>query len=134
MEYAETITAEKVRRVMGGYGGNQPHPPPNLPLEGGGTERQADLSLELPPLQGEGRGGGMGDYGDDANKGACHAPLQIPHHATTLDHEFLSTLTFPDNRKPATSVICADNCLLSQEQPRKHGIIFKKIPRDISRF
>ena len=37
MDYAETITAERVRRVMGGYGSNQPHPPPNLPLERGGT-------------------------------------------------------------------------------------------------
>ena len=105
----------------------------------------------------EGRGGGdaaMGNYGGGADKGACHAPLQIPHHttllgasadaayffhyepghATTLDYEFLSTLTFPDNRKPTTSVIYADNCLLSQEQLRKHGIIFKKIPRDITRF
>ena len=231
MEYAETITAERVRRVMGGYGSNQPHPPPNLPLEGEGTKRQADLPLELPPLQGEGRGGdgvkkgsfiaglgggfeyytigealfdedgnlneavpvdeirryvaysegvdynapsplmpvlsevegwegrgggdaATGNYGGGADKGACHAPLQIPRHttllgasadaayffhyepghATTLDYEFLSTLTFPDNRKPTTSVIYADNCLLSQEQLRKHGIIFKKIPRDITRF
>ena len=30
MEYAETITAERVRRVMSGYGSSQTHPPPDL--------------------------------------------------------------------------------------------------------
>jgi adenine-specific DNA-methyltransferase len=212
MEYAETITAERVRRVMGGYGAkSQPHPPPNLPLEGGGTEH-------LPPLQGEGRGGDgvkknslvaglgggfeyytigealfdedgnlnaavpveeirryvaysegieivganrirppltvpVGNFGGNSNMGACSAPLQKPHpsllgtspdaayffhyqpdSATTLDYEYLATLTFSDNKKPATLVIFADNCLLSAEQLKKHGIIFKKIPRDVTRF
>jgi adenine-specific DNA-methyltransferase len=51
-----------------------------------------------------------------------------------LDYDFLNTLRFTDGKRPTTLVIYADNCLLSQDQLSKHGIIFKKIPRDISRF
>ncbi len=194
MEYAETITAERVRRVMGGYGSPSPQPsPPGRGSSfvaglGGGFEyytigealfdEDGNLNEAVPVdeirryvaysegIDFVGANGVRPEYGvrppvirhtddgDDADMGACHAPLQIPHHtsylgasadaayffhyepghATTLDYEFLSTLTFPDNRKPTTSVIYADNCLLSQEQLRKHGIIFKKIPRDITRF
>jgi len=31
-------------------------------------------------------------------------------------------------------LIYADECLLSEEQPRKYKIIFKKIPRDVKKF
>ena len=78
MDYAETITAERVRRVMGGYGLNQPHPPPNLPLERGGTKKQANLPLELPldlpPFQGEGRGGDGVSRGGDGVKKCSFVP------------------------------------------------------------
>jgi adenine-specific DNA-methyltransferase len=82
MDYAESITAERVRRVIGGYG-----------------------------------------QGDNA-----------VGRATALDFEFLASLRFPDGARPATLVIYADNCLLSPEQLNRHGIIFKKIPRDLTRF
>ncbi|HIJ95121.1 MAG TPA: site-specific DNA-methyltransferase [Desulfuromonadales bacterium] len=214
MDYAETITAERVRRVMNGYGRNQPHPPPNLPLEGGGTMSHAlegggteihtleDGGTEspslfesegvknLPPLQGEGRGGdgvkkgsfipGLGGsfeyctigealFDEDGNLNdavpveeirryvaytegveyglsemspyyigqANHAAYLFhyePDRATALDYEFLNSLQFTGGARPATLVVYADNCLLSQDQLRKHCIIFKKIPRDITRF
>lgn len=51
--------------------------------------------------------------------------------ATTLNHEFLSSL---ETKKNKQFVIYADMCLLSEEFMRKHNIIFKKIPRDITRF
>ena len=49
---------------------------------------------------------------------------------TTLDHAFLSTM----RTKAEQYVIYADNCLLTKEYRTKHHIIFKKIPRDITRF
>ncbi len=49
---------------------------------------------------------------------------------TTLDHTFLSTM----KTKAEQYVIYADNCLLTKEYMTKRNIIFKKIPRDITRF
>ncbi|WP_353484171.1 site-specific DNA-methyltransferase [Haliscomenobacter sp.] len=49
---------------------------------------------------------------------------------TTLDHAFLATM----KTKAEQYVIYADNCLLTKDFMTKHQIIFKKIPRDITRF
>lgn len=49
---------------------------------------------------------------------------------TTLDHGFLATM----KTKAEQYVIYADNCLLTKDFMTKHNIIFKKIPRDITRF
>ena len=49
---------------------------------------------------------------------------------TTLDHAFLSAM----KTKAEQYVIYADNCLLTKDFMTKHHIIFKKIPRDISKF
>ncbi|MGQ7856587.1 site-specific DNA-methyltransferase [Pedobacter sp. WC2501] len=49
---------------------------------------------------------------------------------TTLDHAFLATM----KTKAEQYVIYADNCLLTKDFIIKHHIIFKKIPRDITRF
>ena len=49
---------------------------------------------------------------------------------TTLDHAFLATI----KTKAEQYVIYADNCLLTKDFMTKHQIIFKKIPRDITRF
>jgi len=53
-----------------------------------------------------------------------------PNEITTLSHEFLSTI----KTKAEQYVIYADNCLLTKEFMIKRNIIFKKIPRDITRF
>lgn len=49
---------------------------------------------------------------------------------TTLDHAFLATM----KTKAGQYVVYADNCLLTKEYMTKNNIIFKKIPRDITRF
>ncbi|MDO5510508.1 MAG: site-specific DNA-methyltransferase [Weeksellaceae bacterium] len=49
---------------------------------------------------------------------------------TTLDHAFLATM----KTKAEQYVIYADNCLLTKDFMTKHNIIFKKIPRDITKF
>lgn len=60
-----------------------------------------------------------------------------PDRATSLDMDFLSSLRFGDSTgasKPGTVIIYSDRCLLSGTFMAQHGIIFKKIPRDITRF
>lgn len=60
-----------------------------------------------------------------------------PDRATGLDMDFLGTLRFGGETgasKPGTVIIYADRCLLSKDFMTRHGIIFKKIPRDITRF
>ena len=53
-----------------------------------------------------------------------------PNEITALSYEFLATI----KTKSEQYVIYADNCLLSTEYLSNHNIIFKKIPRDITRF
>ncbi|MFA5806644.1 MAG: hypothetical protein WC879_18590, partial [Melioribacteraceae bacterium] len=53
-----------------------------------------------------------------------------PKKLTTLNHKFLSSI----KTKADQYVIYADNCLLTKEYMLKHNIIFKKNPRDITRF
>lgn len=67
----------------------------------------------------------LGNYNDTAYY-FYYEPTQI----TTLDHAFLSSM----KTKAEQYVIYADNCLLTKEFMTKHHIIFKKIPRDITRF
>lgn len=50
--------------------------------------------------------------------------------STTLDYDFLATM----HTKAEQYVVYADNCLLSKDFMTKHHIVFKKIPRDITRF
>jgi adenine-specific DNA-methyltransferase len=49
---------------------------------------------------------------------------------TTLDTAFLNTIT----QKADGYVIYADVCGLSDDMMRTHNIVFKKIPRDITRL
>lgn len=49
---------------------------------------------------------------------------------TTLSHDFLSTI----KTKAEQYLIYADKCLLTKEYMSKRNIIFKKIPRDITKF
>jgi len=49
---------------------------------------------------------------------------------TTLNLDFLKTIKI----KAEQYVIYADNCLLSREFMQKKNIIFKKIPRDITKL
>jgi adenine-specific DNA-methyltransferase len=49
---------------------------------------------------------------------------------TTLDYAFLATF----ENKAESYIIYADQCALTEKYLLKHGIIFKKIPRDISKI
>jgi adenine-specific DNA-methyltransferase len=49
---------------------------------------------------------------------------------TTVDYDFMAKI----KRKASQYIIYADNCLIEKDFMLKHHVIFKKIPRDITRF
>lgn len=51
-------------------------------------------------------------------------------NVTTVDYNFMAKI----KHKASQYIIYADNCLLEKDFMLKHHIIFKKIPRDITRF
>ena len=53
-----------------------------------------------------------------------------PEQVTVLDYQFLSTVT----EKIGNTVIYADRCSIGADKLAQMGIVFKKIPRDISRL
>ena len=54
----------------------------------------------------------------------------VPDKVTVLNHDFLATIP----EKKETTVIYADRCTLSESTLTKYGIVFKKIPRDITKL
>ena len=154
MDYAETITAERVRRVMNGYG---PATSPVAPIGGGfdyytvgepifletemlndavGIDAIRNYVAYSEGIPQEHRCGQDNPYTPDLLGLSTDMGWVFnyrPDEATALDLDYLSTLNF-GAAKPSAAIIYADRCLLTKEFLSKHGIIFKKIPRDITRF
>jgi adenine-specific DNA-methyltransferase len=159
-DYAETITAERVKRVIKGYGttegtgGNFDFYKLGQPmfLEDGNlnelvgeekirqyvyyTETKTPLPLTNDDL-------GLTNETENRKSKIVNPKSYLGKHndtayyfhyeqdeVTTLDHAFLATM----KTKAEQYVIYADNCLLTKDFMTKHNIIFKKIPRDITRF
>jgi adenine-specific DNA-methyltransferase len=152
--YAETITAERVKRVSKGYGdkegtggsfdyyelGPALFNDDNEINELVGVEklRQYIYYTETKGVLNSPFEGGVrrtGDANDNEFLLKKHNDTAYYFYyeqdgITTLNHEFLSTI----KTKAEQYVIYADNCLLTKEFMTKHKIIFKKIPRDITKF
>ena len=159
MDYAETITAERVRRVMEGYGEGDKSvaglgggfdyftvgeplflEDKNLNEAVGATairsyvaytesiplEQQTDMNHPVSPYT----------LGVDEQGGRVLWVFYYEREqVTTLDMDFLATLNVKSlSERPEAYVIYADKCTLSREFMTKHGISFKRIPRDITRF
>ena len=146
-DYAEHVTAERVKRVMQGYadqpgtGGSFDYLTLGEPVftDGGELNERAGLpglrqyiyyaetKQALPPLaEAEADNAAFLARHDDTAYYFHYEPDAV----TTLGHDFLSTM----RTRAGQYIIYADNCLLTPEFMTQHGIIFKKIPRDISRF
>jgi adenine-specific DNA-methyltransferase len=147
-EYAENITAERVKRVINGYGDNEgtsgsfEYYELGEPLFIGENNEYLNevVSIEkirsyiwysetrsflvLPP-QHPTNETLLGIHHNTAYYFIYH-----PAHLTSLDFETLATI----NVKAGQYIIYADNCLLSKDFLTRNNIVFKKIPRDISRF
>ncbi|KYG83025.1 type III restriction endonuclease subunit M [Roseivirga seohaensis] len=148
-DYAETITAERVKRVIKGYGEDK--------KAVAGTGGSFDFyQLGQPLFDEEGNlneSVGLAKirnyvwYTETKTSLVEEKHEDNPHFlgkhidtsyyfnyeaeaVTTLDHSFLASM----KTKAEQYVIYADNCLLTKAFMVKHHIIFKKIPRDITKF
>lgn len=149
MDYAEDITAERVRRVIKGYGeGNK-----NIKGLGGAFDY---YELGEPLFQTDGNlneSVGIDKirsyiyYTETHEKLVCKQDTDYPYlldyfdgtgyffyyepdMITTLSHDTLNIVP----KKADHYVIYADVCTISKEQLAQMNITFKKIPRDINRF
>ena len=158
MDYAQTITAERVRRVVSGYGegtkatggtgggfdyftiGEPMFLPDGNLNEAVGTEAIRGYVAYSEGIPVDDRATPQNPHSPSLlglNRDTAWIFHYEPDRATSLDLDFLASLQFGGNTgasKPATVIIYADRCLLSPIFMTKHGIIFKKIPRDITRF
>ena len=149
MDYADSITAERVKRVIDGYGegkkavegtgGNFSYyelgpvlllPDGNLNEEVGPQKiREYVYYMETKePLPAE------QPTDEPYFMGLCRNTAYYFYYererVTTLDHAFLATV----QTKAEGYTIYADLCAIPQETLRRHNITFKKIPRDIARL
>ena len=149
MDYADSITAERVKRVIDGYGegkkavegtgGNFSYyelgpvlllPDGNLNEEVGPQKiREYVYYMETTePLSAE------QPVDEPYFMGLCRNTAYYFYYeresVTTLDHAFLATI----QTKAEGYTIYADLCAIPQETLRKYNITFKKIPRDIARL
>lgn len=142
-DYAETITAERIKRVINGYGDT----------EGTGgnfsfytlgervldEEGNLNPNLALPKIhsyiwysethQPYIQQATAAGYLGKCNNTGIYFNYE-PHQVTTLDDAYLMHVTEACEQY----IMYADNCLLSDRTLLKHNIIFKKIPRDISKL
>lgn len=149
-DYSNHVTSERVKRVINGFGSS------NKKVVGtGGTFNYYELGLPLfdenENLNEEVRIDEIREYIWYSETRSAFVELNSSYDSeyllgskdrtvyyfvydknglTTLDYDLLSTI----KTKGEQYVIYADNCLLSKEFMAKNNIIFKKIPRDISRF
>ena len=147
MDYADSITAERVKRVIKGYGegknavegtgGNFSFYDLGEPLLVGDCLNEAVAPKKIreyiwfmetkqpyaPPS------GGNPYYLGRHNSTGYYFYYE-PQRVTVLDYAFLSTIT----EKADGTVIYADRCSISEDKLAKMSVTFKKIPRDISRL
>ena len=150
-DYSDTITAERVKRVINGYGEE------NKKTEGTGgsfnyyqlgeplfldddilneavglenilkyiwySETRTAYNPKAHSLVEENYRIGSKDQTD-------YYFYYTKDAVTTVDYDFMAKI----KHKASQYIIYADNCLLEKDFMLKHHIIFKKIPRDITRF
>lgn len=167
MDYAETITAERVRRVMNGYGEGTKavagtgggfdyyrvgaalfKEDKNLNEEVGETAIRDYVAYTegIPKLLQCGQDHAVSRYALGVSDTALWLFYYERDRITTLNLDFLASLNInallnnnvsaqPHVRqRPEHFIIYADKCALDKDFLYKHGITFKRIPRDITRF
>lgn len=141
-DYAENITAERVRRVIKGYGKEPENSATGgdfsfyelgdrLLLENGNLNKNISIEkireyiyFSETKEKCEQKGS---DFLGECN-GVAYYFIYKKDDITTLDFEYLAKL-----KKASSYVIYADVCVLSDETMMKYNITFKKIPRDIKK-
>lgn len=147
-DYAENITAERVKRVINGYGedkkavkgtgGNFDYYELGKPLflenEMLNEEIVLDKIREYVWYSETRQPYMMCNNSEEHLLGLANSSAYYFYYLrdkeTTLDDSFLRSI----KTKAEQYIIYADNCLLDDALMQKYHIVFKKIPRDITRF
>tara|TARA_R110002072_G_scaffold121230_7_gene254714 strand:+ start:2018 stop:3625 length:1608 start_codon:yes stop_codon:yes gene_type:complete len=145
-DYANTITAERVKRVINGYGKGTKKVDgtggdftyyelgKSLFLDNGFLNETIDLEKILKYVwyteTKEPYRKSKEDYLLGRKNDTAYYFYYQKDSLTTLDESFLRSI----KTKAEQYIIYADNCLLDQTTMDKYNIVFKKIPRDITRF
>lgn len=148
MDYAESITSERIKRVINGYGVGKKTVKginadfsyyelgPRLLLENGFINEDVSIDKireyiwftethsKITVNKNE------SEYFLGNNYGVAYWFYYQKDKATILDTDFLNTI----KGKYEQYIIYADICLLPKDFMQKNNIIFKKIPRDIHKF
>ncbi len=147
MDYADSITAERVKRVIKGYGegknavegtgGNFSFYDLGEPLlvgdclnEAVAPEKIREYIWFMETKQPYAPPSGGNPYYLGKHNSTGYYFYYEPQRVTVLDYAFLSTIM----EKADGTVIYADRCSISEDKLAKMGVTFKKIPRDISRL
>ncbi|WP_405211192.1 site-specific DNA-methyltransferase [Dokdonia sp. Asnod2-E02] len=145
-DYANKITAERVKKVINGYGKE----PKEVEGTGGdfsyyelgkslfdsnnNLNEEVDINKILEYVwYSETKGLYLKQEEEHllgTKEDTAYYFYYIKEKITTLDLEYLRKI----KTKASQYIIYADNCLLDKKILEKYHIIFKKIPRDISRF
>jgi len=147
MPYAETITAERVRRVIDGYA--------DKPGTGGGFDYyelgeplllpDGNLNENIPTnkvyeyiwfTETKTAYSPHSQHYLDNLSGTAYYFYYQRDSITTLDADFLNTYVSPEAGRTTAHhyVIYADMCAFDSADLERFNIVFKKIPRDISRL
>ena len=147
-DYADNITAERVKRVIDGYGegkntvegtgGNftfydlgQPLLLPDGNLnEKVGVEKIREYVWHMETKEPLNESGHENPYYLGKCRDTGYYFYYEKESLTTLNHQFLSTIS----EKADGYLIYADLCTIPDEELKKYNITFKKIPRDIARL
>lgn len=149
MDYADSITAERVKRVIHGYGEGKNAVPGTggdfnfydlgdmllLPDGNLNEEVGADRIREYVWYTETHEGIQTAREPDNAyylgtSKDTAYYFFYERETSTTLDFAFLATI----KKQAGSYIIYADLCNLSDAELKKWNIIFKKIPRDIAKL
>ncbi len=147
-DYAENITAERVRRVINGYGdgknavegtggsfsfyelGEPVFNADGYLNENIGTEKLREYIWYSETRTPYATTDNAHPYFMGNHNGTAYYFYYEKERITTLDKAFLNTIT----SKAEQYVVYADNCLLTPEFMNHNHIVFKKIPRDIKKI
>ncbi len=147
-DYANTITAERVKRVIKGYGdtegtgGSFDYYELGKPLFVGDNKEYLNEEIDTEKIReyiwySETRTAYKKpepsletDYFLGKKEETGYYFIYEKNDLTTLDYDMLAVI----KTKSDQYVIYADNCLLPKDFMMRYNVIFKKIPRDITRF
>lgn len=147
-DYADNITAERVKRVINGYGSGKKEVPgtggsfsyyelgDRLFMEDGNLNSEISTSdirdyiwyMETHAEISEGSSDEENLLG--VNNDTAYYFIYEKDRQTVLDREFLATI----KTKAEQYIIYADTCMISEEKLQQFNITFKKIPRDITKL